>query len=252
MKYNTTFQTVGAAYDDSLTILEALNMEGSWEVVADATRRENLLKKKSNAWVSKLVEHFRRRFIEDHPPLPDGHLVSKLACKDISRQAKIQVLYQYICESDPLIDRLINGLLGTWFSKYEAFPLRTIIYEEFILQETEAHPELSSWSPTVFAVWRRKFYAFLRSTGLMDSSPSVEVRRLVLRPESFAFILFGLLDCGLPIVDVVNNRVWERFFMREQDWDEMLSICQVRGWLSYSRLGGIWELTRREKSLEVT
>ncbi len=117
-------------------------------------------------------------------------------------------------------------------------------------QETEVHPELSSWSPIVSAVWRRKFYAFLRSTGLMDANPSVEVRRPILRPESFAFLLFGLLDDNLSFTDVVNNRVWERFFMREHDWDEMLSICQVRGWLRYSRLGGIWELTRHEKSLE--
>lgn len=231
-------------------MLEAYREEGSWDVVADAARRENLLKKKSSAWVRKLVEHARRRFIEEHLPLPSGHLVAELVCREISRQAKIQVLYQYVCESDPLVDRLVNGLLGNWLLRYEAFPLTRARYESFMMEESKIHPELSSWAPSVTATWRRKFYAFLRSTGLMDANPSVEVRRPILRTEAFAFLLFGLLDQGLPFVDAVHNRIWDRYFLREQDWDEILSSCQVRGWLNYRRLGGIWELTRREESLE--
>ncbi|NIO37444.1 DUF1819 family protein, partial [Candidatus Bathyarchaeota archaeon] len=58
------------------------------------------------------------------------------------------------------------------------------LYEDFSTREAKVHTELASWSDSVRGKWRRSFYAFLRSSGMMAKAPSVEVRKPVIRPEA--------------------------------------------------------------------
>lgn len=249
-RYSTSFKTVGAAYDESLTLLLELNNRQSWEEVRDAAFRENLLKKRSSSWIEHLIRYVRKRYLEDHPPLPNGRVLSKFLYIINSYQARIQTLYQYICETYPLIDQLMVVLVGENLSNYNIFRLTKFIFNDFISREAEIHPEIKEWADYTKAKYRRDFFAFLRSSGLMEKDPSVLVRKFVVRLESFAFFLYGLIDEGLSPSQIFDSRLWARYFFTHEEIAEKLSECQVRGWLQYRSMGGISELIPKYSSLE--
>ncbi|NIO38452.1 DUF1819 family protein, partial [Candidatus Bathyarchaeota archaeon] len=69
-RYTTGFKHVGAAYDEALVLFQQFYERGSWSEVAKAAYDENFLKKKSSRWIKVLLRYTRRRYFEDHSPLP--------------------------------------------------------------------------------------------------------------------------------------------------------------------------------------
>lgn len=250
VRYRTSFKHIGASYGETLTLLEELNKRGNWKAVTKAAYEENILKKKSSRWIQVLLRYVKKRFLEDHSPLPEAKILSKFLAAIDSNQARIQALYQYICESHPLVDRLMVGLVGSNFREYNSFRLTKAMFEDFFSKEAEDHPELNEWADYTKDKWRRDFYAFLRSTGLMEKHPSVLVRKFILRPGAFAFFLYGLIDEGLPPSEIFDSYLWKRYFLTYEEIEEKLSECQVRGWLQYRSMGGISELIPEYGSLE--
>ncbi len=249
-RYTTGFKHVGAAYDEALVLFQQFYERGSWSEVAKAAYDENFLKKKSSRWIKVLLRYTRRRYFEDHSPLPKAELLSKFLHEVDSRQARIQTLYQYICESHPLVDRLVVSLVGSNFREFNTFRLTKTIFRDFFAEEAEDHPELDEWAEYTREKWRRDFYSFLRSTGLMEKHPSVVVRKFILRPEAFAFFLYGLIDEGLAPSEIFDNHLWKRYLLAYAEIEEELSECQVRGWVQFRSMGGISELIPKYGSLE--
>jgi len=249
-RYKTSFKHVGAAYDETLILFEELNRRGSWNEVVKAAYEENFLKKRSSRWIEMLLRNVKKRYFEDHPSLPRGTILLKFLYKINSNQARIQTLFQYICESHPLVDRLVVGLVGSNLRKYNSFRLTKTLFRDFFSKEAESHPELEDWADYTKEKWRRDFYAFLRSSGLMEKYPSVVVKKFVIKPETFAFFLYGLIDKGLSPSEIFDSHLWKRYFLTYEEIEEKLSECQVRGWLQYRSMGTISELIPKFGSLE--
>lgn len=249
-KYIAGFQRVGAIYEETIALLNLFAREGNWCAVKEKIFRENILKKSSSIWIKDILGAVERRFFVDHLKLPESAQISKFASSKISKPSKIQALYQYICKSDPLLDRLITGLVGPLLLKYGTSKLTKETYYEFLEKEAKSHPELRSWSSSVYGKWQRSFFAFLRSSGIMDKGSSFMIRKPVIRAEPFTFFLYGQLDKGASAGEAIKSSLWERYFMSQNEIENMLSSAQERGWLEYRRLGTILELTPSYTSLE--
>jgi len=249
-EYVAAFQRAGAIYEESIVLLSEYARDGDWDVLKNRVFRENLLNKNSSKWVENILRIARRRFIDDHSPLPSGRQVSKFVSKDVTKSSKIQALHQYICDSDTLVDRLITGLVEPILMRYGTSRLTKQVYFEFLEMEAQTHPELKSWSSIVYATWQRKFFAFLRHTGIMEKAPSVEIKKPVIRVEPFTFFLYGLLDNGISGLEAIKSALWRRYFLNEDDVENSVSSAQERGWIEYRRRGSIVELTKRFSSLE--
>jgi len=249
-KYIAAFQRVGAIYEESMIVLGEYARVKDWEILKDKILRENLLKKGSSAWIDNILRIVKLRFSVDSGSLPSSKHVSKLILCDVPKFSKIQVLYQYVCHSDPLVDRVITGLVEPILVRYATSKLTKRMYFEFLDREAESHPELKSWSPTVYTTWQRKFFAFLRHSGIMEKAPNVEIRKPVIRVEPFTFFLYGLIDKGSSGLEVINSPLWRRYFMNEEDVEHALSLAQERSWIEFRRLGSIVELTTNFCSLE--
>ena len=249
-RYVTSFKQVGAAYDETLVLLQELNRRGIWSAVTSAAYKENLLQKRDTNWIKTLLQNVKRRYLADHSPLPQGKILSKFLYAINSNQARVQALYQYICDSHPLADRLMIALVGNNVREYNAFRLTKTIFSDFFSKEAEKHPEIKKWGDYTKEIWRRHFYAFLRSSGLMEKHPSVLVRKFIIRPETFAFFLYGLIDERFSTPEIFDSHLWKRYFLTFGEIEEKLSECQVRGWLQYRGMGTISELIPKFSSLE--
>jgi len=249
-KYVAAFQRVGVIYEESIILLGEYARHGDWKVIKEKAIKENLLKKGSSVWIENILRAVKHRFFADTEPLPSGRQVSKFILCDIPKSSKMQVLYQYVCQSDPLVDRLITGLVEPILARYGTSRLTKQMYFEFLDGEARNHLELKSWSSVVYSTWQRKFFVFLRRSGIMEKAPSVEIRKPVVRVEPFAFFLYGLIDKGISGLEAIKSPLWKRYFMTKDDVENAISSAQERGWIEYRRLGGIVELTTRFRSLE--
>jgi len=249
-KYTAALQRVGAVYEESMILLSEYARSGNWKVAKEKVIRENLLKKGSSRWTENILRAVRRRFFADNGPLPSGRQVSKFILCDLPKSSKVQVLYQYVCNSDALVDRAVNGLVGPALMQYGALKLTKHMYLAFMEKEAKSHPELRSWSSVVYNTWHRKFFAFLRHSGIMEKAPSLEIRKPLIRVEPFTFFLYGLIDNGISGLEAIKSPLWRRYFMNEDDVENAISSAQERGWIEYHRLGSIVELTKRFRSLE--
>jgi hypothetical protein len=249
-KLTTGFKTTGAAYPDSIELLLYLNSKHSWNLLSEQIIHDNLLKKKSNRWIGHLVQYFKKRYVVMHDSLPNVENLSTFASKVKSHSARIQALYQYICESDAFVDVFVTDLVAAKLVQYGPFRLTPSDYDEFIAKEVISHPEVMNWSPKTIKKIRGDLFAFLRSSGLMEKHPSATVRKFMVRPEAFAFFLYGLLSKNNDTSSALKSHLWIRYFLSSADIDALLAECQVRGWLQYRNFGGISELVLRFKSLE--
>ena len=249
-RYTAAFQRVGALYDESILLLKQFAHNRDWEIIKRKVYQENLLRKNSSTWISNILNAVKSRFFVATEPLPNGEQLSRFIACDVPRSCKIQVLYQYICHSDPLINRLITGLIAPLLFKYGTYRLTKQMYFDFLSKEKESHPELSKWSPSVYGKWQRNFFAFLRFSGIMEKSPSTKISKPIVRVESFAFFLYGLLDRKYSGLEVLKNPLWKRYFMKQEDIDYLLSLTQEKGWIEYHRIGNIVELSPAYRCLE--
>jgi hypothetical protein len=249
-KLTTGFKTTGAAYPESIELLLYLSTKHDWLTVCEEVVRDNLLKKKSGRWIGHLVRFFNNRYVVRHAPLPKLDNLSAFVSKVKSPSARIQVLYQYVCESDPFVDLFVKDLVAKKIGEYGSFILTRAMFEEFLTAESQVYPEIKKWSLGTTGKLRRDLFAFLRSSGLMEKNRGITVRKFVVKPEVFAFFLFGLISIKLDTPSILKSYLWDRYFLAPQEIDALLADCQVRGWLQYRNFGGISELIPRFKSLE--
>ena len=249
-RYTAAFQRVGSLYEETMTLLNEFAHEGDWGVIKGKVLRENLLKKNSSTWSENILRAVKRRFFAGCKLLPNGRQISKFVSSNISRYSKIQALYQYICGSDPLVDRFITELVAPPLIKYGVSMLTKQMYHEFWEKECQIHPELQAWASSVSRTWQRKFFAFLRASGTMEKAPSVKIRKPVIRVEPFTFFLYGLFDKKVSGLEAIRSSLWKRYFMTEDDVEYALSSAQERGWLQHRRMGSIVELSTSFRSLE--
>lgn len=249
-RYVAAFQRVGAIYEETIVLLNEFAHEGDLGIVKEKVLHENLLKKRSSTWSENILRVVKNRFFAGSKLLPNGRQISKFVSSNISRYSKIQALYQYVCSSDPLVDRLIAELVAPPLIEYGVSRLTKQMYHEFWEKECQNHPELQAWASSVSGTWQRKFFAFLRASGIMEKAPSVRIRKPVIRVEPFTFFLYGLLDKKFSGLEIVESSLWRRYFMSENDVEYALSSVQERGWLQYRRMGSIVELTASYNSLE--
>jgi hypothetical protein len=111
-KLTLGFKTTGAAYPDSIELLLLLNSKGDWPLLCERVVHDNLLKKKSNRWIGHLVQYFQKRYVNEHESLPNAKSLSLFVSKVKSPSARVQALYQYICESDAFVDAFVLDLIA--------------------------------------------------------------------------------------------------------------------------------------------
>jgi len=249
-KYVASFQRVGAIYEETITLLSHFARDGDWNAVKEKVFQENLLKKSSSAWIKDILGAVEHRFFARKGPLPSSRQISKFVSSNVSKSSKIQALYQYICDSDPLVERLIAGLVAPLLLKYGTSELTKKTYYEFLGKESESHSELLTWSPSVSGKWQRNFFAFLRASGIMEKKPSLKIRKPVIRIEPLTFFLLGLLQSGLAPVEATEHPSWDLYFLKKPEIERLLVEAQGRGWIYYSRAGDIVVLKPRFPSLE--
>jgi len=249
-RFSSGFCAVGPAYDESLLLLEDYNTSKNWARTKQRILHDNVLMKSSEKYRQTLLIYLRKRYFEPTRVLPStGHLADLIA-SNVSRAVKTQILYQYTCASDPLIDNLVCEFVAPNIAQYGPFVLSHHSFDEYLSNLARTHPEVKKWSTRTRSRIREEFYRLLRASGVMNEAPDQVVQRFLLRDESFAFLVYGHMMKNNSPRDLITDSLFRRFFLTEIEIEGKLAECEVRGWLQYRNVGGIIELKLRYSNLE--
>ena len=248
--YKANLQRVGSLIDESLIVLAEYAKLGNWKRTKEEVFSKNLLKKQSTHTLKGILDAIYKRFFSNYNYLPNSRLLAKAVTKNFPKKVKIQILYPYILECDPLIKTLILNVVAKRIETSLSPTLTKLDILRFLEKEQQQHPELKKWSDYLRKRWIRGFLAFLRDFGIMKKAPSYELLKPLLRTETFTFFLLGLLDRKLSPLEALSNDLWKLYFMKDFEIEQLLIDAQAKGWFFFSRAGDIVELKPRYSSLE--
>jgi hypothetical protein len=240
--YKADLQRVGSLINESFVVLLEYDKIKDWKQVKEKIVFQNLINKQSSRTTEGILTAIHKRFFRNYEFLPSVELLAKLITKNISKTAKIQLLYPYICESDPLVKNLVLNLVAPRINNQSPSFLTKNDILEFLDKEQKSHPELKRWSDYLKGRWARGFLALLRDFDIMEKAPSDRLIKPSLRIETFTFFMLGLLDKKLSIKEILNNEIWCLYFLKNAEIEHLLVEMQARGWIYYSRVGEIIEL----------
>lgn len=247
--YKANLQRVGTAIPETIALLSKYFCVKDWEQVKASAQTENLLKKRSSHTVDGLLRVVYQRFFAELDPLPNAEMVAKAMTKDVSLVSKTQILYIYTCLSDKLVEKIILDLVNPKLDGFDSHLSKEDV-QIFLDKEGQHHPELRNWSGYLKQRWTRGFLALLRDFGVMQPTPSNRLLKPIIRTEAFAFFVLGLLDGEISAFEILRHHIWDLYFLRETDIDNLLIDMQAKGWLHYLKASHIVEMKPKYKSLE--
>lgn len=243
--YKADLQRVGSLIDESIAVLSEYAKLQDWESTKKKVISKNLLMKRSSKTLAGILHAIHKRLLVKRDLLPDPELLAEAISKGTSKTIKTQLLYPYICESDPLVKNLLLNLVA---KKIGRSSLTDADVREFLDAESISHPELLAWSDCLRTRWIKGFFAFLRDFGFMEKAPSHNLTKPLLRVESFTFFLVDMLEKKVSTKNVLNSEIWDLYMMDQSDIEYMLSESQAHGWIYYLRAGDVIELGARSTS----
>jgi len=250
VEYKANLQRIGAAISETIVLLREYARHGDWNLVRTAALQDNLLQKGSSKTVKDILLGIRRRVFLDTSTLPPALVLARTMMFDIPAAAKTQLVYAYICASDPLVARTVEGLVQPIVTTAIEPRLTAREVGAFLLKEADSHPELARWSETLRQRWAGSFMSLLRAMGIVERLPGSRLQAPVMRVEAFTFLLLGLLESGLSPGEALAHTLWAWYLLTEPDKETLLTESQSRGWVYYSRAADIVELQPRYASLE--
>lgn len=239
--YKADLQRVGSLINESLTVLTGYAKLENWEKTTDKIISGNLLGKRSSQTSQGILAAIRKRFLVNHEFLPRSEILAKAVYKNMSKTIKSQLLYPYICESDPLVKNLLSNVVAKRIDRSSAVVTKADVLD-FLESEQKVHSELKKWSDYLRRRWTRGFLAFLRDFNIMEKAPSNRLLKPLLRLESFTFFMLGLLEKKSSPTEIFHNEIWCLYFLKSADIERFLIDAQAQGWVYYSRAGDIIEL----------
>ncbi len=240
--YKADLQRVGSLINESFIALAEYDKVKNWQQAKENIVSRNLLNKQSSQTTQGILAAIYKRFFKSHEFLPSVDLLAKAITKNISKIAKAQLIYPYICESDLLLKNMLLNLVANKISRLQMILTKSDVLE-FLEKERKTHPELQKWSDYLKGRWTRGFLAFLRDFNIMAKAPSNKLIKPSLRIEAFSFFMLGLIDKNLKIKKILENEIWNLFFLKNTEIENFIIEMQARGWIHYSKAGEIIELT---------
>lgn len=247
--YKANLQRCGALITETLTLIEEYDKINNWEDLKQKVITKNILNKKSSTTINGILQCIKKRY-KDIDGLPNLKELSHFISSDIPEKSKIQVLFPYMCKTDPLIEQYIIKMIFPHFELLNRPKIKKETFLEFLTEEMKTHPELEKWSDYLQKRWIRGLISVLRNFNLMSTAPNFELTKPNLRIETFTFFCLWLLFSGKSGIELIQNGIYQYFLLSNSEIEILLEESQRKGWLSYTHSGDIISITTEFESLE--
>jgi hypothetical protein len=237
----------GLATSDTAAVLAQYAAGTTQKEVAAGISAGQLLSKRSAKGRQHILTAIRRRYLEHPGPLPGPATIAAALQRLKAPIARHQLLLPYVLLSDRALHHLLLGYieerrtLGSHLTKQELVAAVARLFES---QGQKA------WSPAVTKRWVEGVLSVLRDLGALGKGRDRErLLAYVLRPEVFAFHLWGLYEAGYRGPALLDPTFWRLLLLREGDVRLAARAIADRGWWRFTSVAGVDELRPVHRSL---
>jgi hypothetical protein len=207
-----------------------------------------LLSKRSAKGRQKILTAVRRRFLDVAAPLPAYCAVARALAQVKPSQARHQLLLPYLLISDRGLHDIVHDFIeprrrsGARLAKAELMDA---------VRELSSRRGQKPWSDSTVKRWTEGALSVLRDIGAVGRGTDREAfLAYQVRPEAFAFHLWGLYEAGYRGPALLDPDFWRLLLLRRDDLRPTARSLAERGWWRFTSIAGVDELRPAHASLD--
>lgn len=245
-KVRAGLESCGLAVDDSVLLIKRLASGASLTAIAREIALGGLLSKRSARGRSHVLTAVRRRYVEMRPPLLGVPDLASMVVGARSPLARAQVLLPYLLQADRAAFEVVTiGVLP----RLEPGGILTLAQVQAALNDVLTSHGLR-WGPAMTKRWAGGLLSILREVGALGRLRERELLQpYSLRPEAFAFHLWGLYASGLHGTALLDSPFWRLLLLRANQVRPMVRQVAERGWWRLVIVGGVEEVSPAHRSV---
>ncbi|OFV66971.1 MAG: protein containing Protein of unknown function DUF1819, putative inner membrane [Candidatus Syntrophoarchaeum butanivorans] len=229
IKLNSGLVREGVSIQEMFKLLQLYSELRDYTEVRKIVFRENYLGKISDSRIEDILRAFKKRFLSNFG-LPSAEVVGEIIKSDLSDAGKKQILLPYYLYSDDLLRLAYLELVVASFKLERSLTLDHTDVLDFLREIGKRHNNVRKWSKYLKGKWATRFLTFLRTFGLLEKFPDNRLKKIHVKPGTFAFFTLWLTSNGRPFQNVLSHDIWGMYLLDRSEVMELAHTASRKGW----------------------
>jgi len=229
IKLNSGLVREGVSIQEMFKLLQLYNEVRDYTEVRKMVFRENYLGKISDNRIENILRAFKKRFLSNFG-LPPAELVGEIIKSDLSDARKKQILFPYYLYSDNLLRLAYLDLVVASFKLGRGLTLDHADVLDFLKEIGRRHNNVRKWSKYLKRKWATRFLTFLRTFGILEKFPENKLKKIHVKPSTFAFFTLWFTSNGQPFQSILSHDIWEMYLLDKDEVMELAHAASREGW----------------------
>lgn len=229
IKLNSELVSEGISIQEMFKLLQLYSEVRDYTEVKNIVFRENYLGKNSDSRIENILRAFKKRFLSNFG-LPPAEVVGDIIKSDLSDARKKQILLPYYLYSDNLLRLAYLDLVVASFKFGRSLSLDHADVLDFLKEVGKRHNNVRKWSKYLKRKWATRFLTFLRTFGLLEKFPDTRLKKIHVKPSTFAFFTLWLTSNGRPFQSILSHDMWKMYLLDRDEIMELAHAASRKGW----------------------
>jgi len=229
VKLNSELVGEGVSIQEMFKLLQLYSEVRDYTKLRKIVFKENYLSKNSDSRIENILRAFKKRFLSNFG-LPPAEFVGEIIKSDLSDAGKKQILFPYYLYSDNLLRLAYLDLVVASFKLGRSLTLDHTDVLDFLKEIGKRHNNVGKWSKYLKRKWATRFLTFLRAFGVLGKFPDNRLKKIHVKPSTFAFFTLWFTSNGQPFQSILSHDVWEMYLLDRDEVMELAHAASRKGW----------------------
>jgi hypothetical protein len=232
--YSARNSSKGALLEEATRVFQALAAGATLDVVRDGVLRGTLLTQRSTQNRRRIWTTIHHRYLQGESWLTD--VLTKLSNEDPYGAEYVSVLYLLYALRDRLTFDFVTIIL--WQNSGRArTPVSRNDVLDLLAQSAATQPQIGRWSEATRVKLAGSLLTALRDFGLLEGQQKKILVQMTLPLSTAEALVRVLVREGLRGRQIIEDRAWRLFLLREADVVQVLSKLANAGVLRFEKAG---------------
>lgn len=247
LTYSSVLSGKSSLIEETLAVLRQIDQGHGPAQVKTMVIEQDLLGKMTRSTRESVWDHIHARYLSDES---HARVLAHMVLHAPDRQTeKLALFYEFCCSNLLLRDVTTECVYPRYAAGYTG--IDKAIIQRYFDEVSEAHPELTEWSPQTRGKVVSNILTILRDFGLLRGTQRKQFSRLYVPLPAFVYVLYRLAEDGITVPrQVFDASDWRLFFLEQEDIVGLLDEATAAGHCTFRHRGDIYTLDLRYPSTE--
>jgi len=229
IKLNSELVGEGISIQEMFKLLQLYSEVRDYVKLRKIVFRENYLGKNSDIRIENILRAFKKRFLMNSE-LPPAEVLGRIMKSNISDVGKKQILLPYYIYSDNLLRLAYLELVVASFKLERSLTLGHADVLDFLKEVGKRYTNVKKWSKYLKRKWATRFLTFLRSFGILEKFPNNRLKKIHVRPSTFALFTLWFISNGQSFQSILSHDIWKMYLLDRDEVLELAHTASRKGW----------------------